>query len=84
MEMQTVSPGKKQTNFSSLGDWLLALGILAGLLLAYGPAIAGTPVWDDKAHLTQPELRHGLGSGEFGFSSEPRSSIIRLRIRRSG
>jgi tetratricopeptide (TPR) repeat protein len=40
---------------------LLALGIFAITLLAYLPAINGTPLWDDAAHLTAPALQSGSG-----------------------
>ena len=30
-------------------------------LLAYWPALNGTPLWDDDAHLTKPELRSASG-----------------------
>jgi len=41
----------------------LALLLVIVTLLAYLPAWNGTPIWDDDAHLTKPELRslEGLG-----------------------
>jgi protein O-mannosyl-transferase len=38
-------------------DWLLALLLVIVTILAYLPAWNGTPIWDDNAHLTKPELR---------------------------
>jgi tetratricopeptide (TPR) repeat protein len=38
-------------------DWLWALLLIIVTMLAYFPAWNGTPVWDDNAHLTKPELR---------------------------
>jgi tetratricopeptide (TPR) repeat protein len=38
-------------------DWLLALLLLIVSTLAYLPALNGTPIWDDNAHITRPELR---------------------------
>jgi protein O-mannosyl-transferase len=38
-------------------DWLLALLLVIVTMLAYLPAWSGTPIWDDDAHLTKPELR---------------------------
>ncbi|MBV8215018.1 MAG: tetratricopeptide repeat protein [Verrucomicrobia bacterium] len=38
-------------------DWLFALLLLIVTTLAYLPALNGTPIWDDDAHITQPELR---------------------------
>jgi protein O-mannosyl-transferase len=44
-------------------NWLLALLLVIVTLLTYRPAWNGTPIWDDDAHLTKPELRSldGLG-----------------------
>ena len=38
-------------------DWLFALLLLIFTALAYLPALNGTPIWDDDAHITRPELR---------------------------
>jgi protein O-mannosyl-transferase len=38
-------------------DWLVALLLLILTTLAYFPALNGTPIWDDDAHITRPELR---------------------------
>jgi hypothetical protein len=38
-------------------DWLWALFLVIVTMLAYLPAWNGTPIWDDNAHLTKPELR---------------------------
>jgi protein O-mannosyl-transferase len=38
-------------------DWFLALLLLIVTTLAYLPALNGTPIWDDDAHITRPELR---------------------------
>jgi len=38
-------------------DWLFALLLLIFTSLAYLPALNGTPIWDDDAHITRPELR---------------------------
>jgi len=38
-------------------DWLWALLLVIVTMLAYLPAWNGTPIWDDNAHLTKPELR---------------------------
>jgi tetratricopeptide (TPR) repeat protein len=44
-------------------DWLLGLLLVIVTLFIYLPAWNGTPIWDDDAHLTKPELRslEGLG-----------------------
>ncbi|MBN1131046.1 MAG: hypothetical protein JXA71_18805, partial [Chitinispirillaceae bacterium] len=41
----------------------MALGLLlaAAAFLAYAPAWNGSPVWDDGAHMTKPELRSAAG-----------------------
>lgn len=38
-------------------DWFLALLLVLATLLAYQPAWHGKQLWDDQAHLTQPEMR---------------------------
>src|ERR1035438_8446847 len=38
-------------------DWLLGLLLVLATLMAYQPAWHGQRLWDDEAHLTQPELR---------------------------
>jgi protein O-mannosyl-transferase len=38
-------------------DWVFALLLLVLTTLAYFPALNGTPIWDDDAHITRPELR---------------------------
>src|ERR1700687_5228012 len=42
--------------------WLFSLALIVATALAYFPAWTGKPIWDDNAHITQPELRswHGL------------------------
>jgi hypothetical protein len=44
-------------------DWLLSLLLVIVTLLAYLPVWNGTPLWDDDAHLTKPELRSLQGLG---------------------
>lgn len=56
----------KSTNTGSKAAWhggyALWPAICCATLLAYLPAIRGSPVWDDSSHLTSPELQslHGL------------------------
>jgi tetratricopeptide (TPR) repeat protein len=38
-------------------DWWLSLLLVIVTMTAYLPAWNGTPIWDDDAHLTKPELR---------------------------
>jgi hypothetical protein len=54
-------------------DWLLALGLLAAVLLAYQPAWNGMPVWDDNQHLIGPALQswHGLADIWFQPGATP-------------
>jgi len=42
--------------------WLFSLALIVATAVAYLPAWNGKPIWDDNAHITQPELRswHGL------------------------
>jgi len=48
-------------------DWLLALGLLVAVLLAYQPAWNGQPIWDDDAHLTAPALQSWKGLERIWF-----------------
>src|SRR6266571_6892074 len=41
--------------------WLFGLALIVATALAYLPAWNGKPIWDDNAHITQPELRSGHG-----------------------
>jgi len=56
-------PDSNQSSGLARQDWLLALLLAIVTMLAYLPAWNGTPIWDDDAHLTKPELRslEGLG-----------------------
>src|SRR5246127_984006 len=38
-------------------DWVFALLLLILAAIAYLPALNGTPIWDDDAHITRSELR---------------------------
>jgi len=55
-------PRVRNRRTSSQGVWLFALALIALTALAYFPAWNGKPIWDDNAHITQPEFRswHGL------------------------
>ena len=37
-------------------NWFFALLLVVGTMLAYQPAWDGKPIWDDDAHITNPEL----------------------------
>jgi protein O-mannosyl-transferase len=58
--MAQPSPRNAVKNSQRIG--LFSLVLIAATLLAYLPAWNGKPIWDDKSHITQPELRswHGL------------------------
>jgi protein O-mannosyl-transferase len=45
------------SSFRSQRDWLLALCLLICTTIAYLPALNGTAIWDDDAHITRSELR---------------------------
>src|SRR6266849_6124741 len=40
---------------------LFSLALIVATAVAYFPAWSGKPIWDDNAHITQPELRSGHG-----------------------
>lgn len=47
--------------------WLAWLGLAALCVLAYSPALQGGFLWDDNAHVTQPELRSLGGLARIWF-----------------
>jgi len=50
-----------KTTKTSQRIWLFSLALIVATALAYSPAWTGKPIWDDNAHITQPELRSGHG-----------------------
>src|SRR5438105_7188284 len=54
-------PQVRNRETSSQRVWLFALALIALTSLAYLPAWNGKPIWDDNAHITQPELRAAQG-----------------------
>jgi tetratricopeptide (TPR) repeat protein len=55
-EFQTSDRGK-----TARATCLFALALIAIALLVYRPAWNGRPIWDDDAHITNPELRSLYG-----------------------
>src|ERR1700752_720403 len=53
---------KRKNAGTSRQTWLFGLFLIVATAVAYLPAWNGKPIWDDKAHMTDPELRsvHGL------------------------
>src|SRR5262245_54015546 len=56
LERSTKTDSAQPVGLSRL-DWVLSLLLLVLTMAAYLPAWHGTPIWDDDAHLTKPELR---------------------------
>jgi len=54
--------GRRHGAKASKQIWLFGLVLIIATAIAYLPAWNGKPIWDDNAHITQPELRsiHGL------------------------
>jgi protein O-mannosyl-transferase len=52
---------KASAGSSRRHDWALSLLLFVTTMLVYFPAWNGTPIWDDDAHLTKPELRSLAG-----------------------
>lgn len=44
-----------------LREWLFAVGLVAAVFLTYQPAWHGQFLWDDDAHVTEPELQSWNG-----------------------
>ncbi len=42
-------------------DWVAAAMIALAVLVAYGPCLRGTPVWDDGGHMTNPAVESLAG-----------------------
>ena len=61
MDQGSQHPGNRVYEAASVGwsrsDWLWALCLVVATILTYLPALNGTPIWDDDAHITRPELR---------------------------
>src|SRR6266480_517445 len=55
-------PDPRSAAKNSQRIWLFGLALIVATALAYLPAWAVKPIWDDNAHITQPELRswHGF------------------------
>jgi len=62
--------GAPAHDFRPSRDWFLGLLLLVILLVAYYPALHGTPLWDDDGHLTKPALRSWAGLGRIWFDLE--------------
>ena len=52
---------RKNASGTSRRVWLFSLLLMVATATAYLPAWNGKPIWDDNAHITQPELRGGHG-----------------------
>ena len=54
--------GTRNASKTSQRIGLFGLTLIVATVVAYFPAWSGKPIWDDNAHITQPELRswHGL------------------------
>ena len=52
-ERDRVREGEHGSSF----DGRVTAGLMAAVLVAYLPAVPGTFLWDDDAHVTRPELR---------------------------
>lgn len=55
--MQLRPPGQS----GRLNPWVMALVVFGVTLACYWPALTGTILWDDPAHVTKPELRSWSG-----------------------
>ncbi len=53
--------GELKSAARGLGKPIAALLLLAGLCVGYLPAVGGSYLWDDDAHVTRPELRSAEG-----------------------
>lgn len=51
----------------AFAPWWGWLALIAACFVIYWPALHGTPLWDDDAHLTRPELRDAFGLARIWF-----------------
>jgi len=61
---------------------LFGLALIVATAVAYFPAWSGKPIWDDNAHITQPELRSWHG-GQIDSPAVPKLASIIFLIERS-
>ena len=52
---------RKSAADASRQNWLFGLFLIAVTAIAYLPAWQGKPIWDDNAHITQPEMNSARG-----------------------
>src|SRR3982751_1700294 len=53
--------GRERETNAAQRVWWFGLLLVVATAIAYSPAWNGKPIWDDNAHITQPELRSGHG-----------------------
>ena len=59
--------GLSSLGASRLRSWQLALLLLGFALACYWPALRGGLLWDDRAHVTRPDLQSFAGLGRIWF-----------------
>ena len=59
-------------------DWLRMALLVMATFAAYLPAWNGTPIWDDDAHLTRPELRSLEGLTRISESARRYPAILSI------
>ncbi|HXL23920.1 MAG TPA: hypothetical protein VN942_00070 [Chthoniobacterales bacterium] len=75
-------PDPRSAAKNSQRIWLFGLALIVATALAYLPAWTGKPIWDDNAHITQPELRSWHG-GQIDSPAVPKLASIIFLIERS-
>ena len=60
---RTTPAGGERRIAGRLPTLAAGLGLLAAVVIAYWPALTGSFLWDDNAHVTKPELRSWAGLG---------------------
>jgi len=76
-------PDPRSAAKNSQRIWLFGLALIVATALAYLPAWTGKPIWDDNAHITQPELRSWHGRHRSLLPAVPKLASIIFLIERS-
>jgi len=67
LDVQKRSMFRPHFSLNRVPGWCLAVLLAGAILFAYLPALQGSFLWDDQAHVTRPDLRSLRGLGRIWF-----------------